>query len=290
MTETYLEQLKPERFPSPGFVVDEAKLRSNVAILDEVQRRTGAKILMALKCFAMWDVFPIISRSGEGALYGCCASSPDEARLARECFGGEVHAFAAGYSEADMVELLETVDHVQMCIRDRLITKGSGHWAGSCGERSAFGLTTAQVVDIVDTLKQHDMLDCLQLLHYHLGSQVPNIRDIRTAVMESTRVYAGLVQEGAKMGYLDLGGGLAVDYDGSHTNYVSSRNYSMDEYCTDVVEAVMTILDQQGIEHPHIVTESGRATVAYYSILLFNICLLYTSTGKGRRRPPPSLP
>lgn len=123
----------------------------------------------------------------------------------------------------------------------------------------------------MDTLKQHDMLDCLQLLHYHLGSQVPNIRDIRTAVMESTRVYAGLVQEGAKMGYLDLGGGLAVDYDGSHTNYVSSRNYSMDEYCTDVVEAVMTILDQQGIEHPHIVTESGRATVAYYSILLFNI-------------------
>lgn len=94
-------------------------------------------------------------------------------------------------------------------VRVKLITKGSGHWAGSCGERSAFGLTTAQVVDIVDTLKQHDMLDCLQLLHYHLGSQVPNIRDIRTAVMESTRVYAGLVQEGAKMGYLDLGGGLA---------------------------------------------------------------------------------
>ena len=93
--------------------------------------------------------------------------------------------------------------------RVKLIAKGSGHWAGSCGERSAFGLTTAQVVDIVDTLKQHDMLDCLQLLHYHLGSQVPNIRDIRTAVMESTRVYAGLVQEGAKMGYLDLGGGLA---------------------------------------------------------------------------------
>lgn len=112
MTKTSLDQLKPERFPSPSFVVDEAKLRANVAILDEVQRRTGAKILMALKCFAMWDVFPLISRTGEGALYGCCASSPDEARLARECFGGEVHAFAAGYSESDMAELLETVDHV----------------------------------------------------------------------------------------------------------------------------------------------------------------------------------
>ena len=111
MTETYLEQLKPERFPSPGFVVDEAKLRSNVAILDEVQRRTGAKILMALKCFAMWDVFPIISAAGRRAVR-LLRQFARQARLARECFGGEVHAFAAGYSEADMVELLETVDHV----------------------------------------------------------------------------------------------------------------------------------------------------------------------------------
>ncbi|MEG2139241.1 MAG: biosynthetic arginine decarboxylase [Bilophila sp.] len=156
-------------------------------------------------------------------------------------------------------------------VRVKLITRGSGHWAGSGGERSAFGLTTAQIMDIVDLLKSRNMEDCLRLLHYHLGSQVPNIRDIRTAVMESTRIYAGLVQEGAAMGYLDLGGGLAVDYDGSHTNYASSRNYSIDEYCADVVEAVMTILDQQQVPHPHIITESGRATVAYYSILLFNI-------------------
>ena len=156
-------------------------------------------------------------------------------------------------------------------VRVKLITQGSGHWAGSHGERSAFGLTSAQVVDVVDELKRRNMLDSLRLLHYHLGSQIPNIRDIRTAVMESARVYAGLVEEGAQMGYLDLGGGLAVDYDGSHTNYVSSRNYSISEYCTDVVEAVMTILDQQNVPHPHIVTESGRATVAYYSVLLFNI-------------------
>ncbi len=156
-------------------------------------------------------------------------------------------------------------------VRVKLITRGSGHWAGSGGERSTFGLTISQIVDVVDTLRQQDMLDCLVLLHYHLGSQIPNIRDIRTAVMESTRVYAGLVQEGAAMGYLDLGGGLAVDYDGSHTNFVNSRNYTIDEYCTDVVEAVMTILDDLDIEHPHIVTESGRATVAYYSILLFNV-------------------
>ncbi len=157
-------------------------------------------------------------------------------------------------------------------VRVKLSAKAtSGHWSESGGERSSFGLTTAQIIDVVDTLKKENMLDSLRLLHYHLGSQVPNIRDIRSAVMEASRIYAGLVEEGAKMGYIDLGGGLAVDYDGSHTNYVSSRNYSLNEYCMDVVESVMTILDEKNVEHPHIITESGRATVAYYSILLFNV-------------------
>lgn len=104
------------RFPSPCFVVDERKLRENVAVLDAVQRRTGAKILLALKGFAMWDVFPLLSRApecgGRGPLHGCCASSPDEARLARERFGGEVHAFAAAYSERDVLALTRDVDHL----------------------------------------------------------------------------------------------------------------------------------------------------------------------------------
>ncbi len=115
------------------------------------------------------------------------------------------------------------------------------------------------------------MLDCLQLLHYHLGSQIPNIRDIRSGVLEAGRYYADLKQEGAPLGFLDLGGGLAVDYDGSQTNYDYSKNYSLDEYCLDVVEAIMSVLDPQGIAHPVIITESGRATVAYSSVLLFNI-------------------
>ncbi len=157
-------------------------------------------------------------------------------------------------------------------VRVKLSSKAtSGHWSESGGERSSFGLTSAQIIDVVDKLKKEKMLDSLRLLHYHLGSQIPNIRDIRSAVMEASRIYAGLVEEGASMGYIDLGGGLAVDYDGTHTNFVSSRNYSLNEYCTDVVESVMSIMDEKNIEHPHIITESGRATVAYYSILLFNI-------------------
>ncbi len=156
-------------------------------------------------------------------------------------------------------------------VRIKLASKAGGHWTESGGDRSIFGLNTSQVIGLVDTLRQHDMLDCLQLLHYHLGSQIPNIRDIRNAVLEACRIYTGLVDEGAQMGYLDLGGGLAVDYDGSHTNFKSSRNYTHEEYCADIIETVMATMDEKNIPHPTIVTESGRAIVAYYSLLLFNI-------------------
>ncbi len=156
-------------------------------------------------------------------------------------------------------------------VRIKLASKASGKWAESGGDRSIFGLNMAQVIDIIDILREKNMLDCLKLLHYHLGSQVPNIRDIRTAMREAAKVYTELVKEGAVMGYLDLGGGLAVDYDGSKTNFASSRNYSVEEYCADIVEAVKNVTDADKIPHPTIITESGRALVAYYSVLLTNV-------------------
>lgn len=156
-------------------------------------------------------------------------------------------------------------------VRIKLSSTAGGHWSESSGDRSIFGLNITQIVEIIDQLKNREKLHCLKLLHYHLGSQVPNIRDIRSAVLEAARVYAELTKEGAPMGYLDLGGGLAVDYDGSKTNYGSSRNYSVEEYCSDIIEAVMTILDKEDIVHPTIITESGRSIVAYYSVLVFNV-------------------
>ncbi|MFO1370104.1 MAG: biosynthetic arginine decarboxylase [Marinagarivorans sp.] len=156
-------------------------------------------------------------------------------------------------------------------VRVKLASIVGGHWNATSGDRSIFGLSIAQVITLVDDLKRENMLDCLQLLHYHLGSQIPNIRDIRTGVIEACQVYVDLVREGASMGYLDLGGGLAVDYDGSKTNYMHSRNYTLEEYCADIVDVVMTTLDPHEIAHPTIVTESGRATVAYSSVLVFNV-------------------
>jgi arginine decarboxylase len=173
-------------------------------------------------------------------------------------------------------------------VRIKITSQANSHWAESGGELSIFGLNTRQVIEAVDLLKAEEMIDCLQLVHYHLGSQISNIREIRTAVGEACRVYAGLATEGANMRYLDLGGGLAVDYDGSQTNFMSSRNYSLDEYCIDIVEAVMTTLDDEQnehkVEHPVIITESGRALVAYYSMLLFNVL----DVTRFEPEPPPA--
>ncbi|MCL1856336.1 MAG: biosynthetic arginine decarboxylase [Kiritimatiellaeota bacterium] len=156
-------------------------------------------------------------------------------------------------------------------IRARLSTRCGGHWNESGGDRSVFGLNPSQIMDVVDTLRREKKLDCLQLLHYHLGSQIPNIRDIRAGVREASRNYVDLVREGAAMGYLDIGGGLAVDYDGSSTNYSCSRNYGLSEYCADVVETVQKVCDESAIQHPSLISESGRAIVAYYSVLVFDI-------------------
>ncbi len=156
-------------------------------------------------------------------------------------------------------------------VRCKLSARGAGHWTDSGGDRSTFGLSAEQIIRIVDRLRERGMLDCLRMLHYHIGSQIPNIRSVRGGCTEAARIYVELVKEGAPMGYFNVGGGLAVDYDGSHTNFASSSNYSLEEYAADIVEHVMKICAEGPVPHPTLVTESGRAMVAHHSVLLFNV-------------------
>ncbi len=156
-------------------------------------------------------------------------------------------------------------------LRIKLSTKGSGHWAESAGDRSPFGLNFSQTIEVLDALKKANKLKCLRMLHYHQGSQIPKISTIRLAAQEAARVYVNLVKEGAPMGLLNLGGGLAVDYSGRRMADENSMNYSLREYCADLVEAVQKVMDEADVPHPDIVTESGRAIVSYYSVLVFNI-------------------
>lgn len=173
-------------------------------------------------------------------------------------------------------------------VRVKLSTRGGGHWTDSGGDRSMFGLTSSQIIDVVDRLRAEDALDCLHMLHYHIGSQIPNIRSIRAAASEACRFYADLVKEGARMGILNVGGGLAVDYDGSHTNFPSSSNYAMDEYAADIVEVVMKVCSAAEVAQPVLVSESGRSTVAHHSVLLFNVLdtTRFESHGLPESLPP----
>jgi arginine decarboxylase len=159
----------------------------------------------------------------------------------------------------------------QIGMRVKLAARGGGRWHGSGGYRSKFGLTVAEVLRGLDELRARGMEDCFKLLHFHLGSQIPNIRIVKAALNEAARVYVELVKAGAGLQYLDVGGGLGVDYDGSQTNFESSVNYTLEEYANDVVYHIQTVCDDAGVKHPTIISESGRAIVAYHSVLVFNV-------------------
>jgi arginine decarboxylase len=172
-------------------------------------------------------------------------------------------------------------------LRVKLATRGSGRWKDSAGYRSKFGLTVTEALAALERLREEGMADCLHLLHFHLGSQITNIRQIKEAVREAARVYCELSRLGAGLRTLDVGGGLGVDYDGSQTNFESSINYTLQEYANDVVHHVHAVCEEADVAHPDIVTECGRALTAYHSVLIFNVLGV---SGYGDAPIPESLP
>ncbi len=156
-------------------------------------------------------------------------------------------------------------------VRAKLTSRGAGKWESSGGDRSKFGLNVTELVGVLEYLRSNDMLDCLELLHFHLGSQITNIRSIRNGLEEACRIYVEMHKLGAPLRFFDVGGGLAVDYDGSRTNFASSTNYSMQEYANDIVSAILDACDEADVPHPIIVSESGRAVTAHHSVLVFNV-------------------
>ncbi len=166
--------------------------------------------------------------------------------------------------------------------RAKLNTQGAGKWVDSAGARSKFGLTATEIVEGVELLKKENMLDCLELLHYHIGSQVPSIQSIKSSLKEGGRFFCELYLMGAKLKYIDVGGGLGVDYDGTGRTD-SSINYSEQEYANDIVSVLQTLCDEKNIPHPDIVTESGRFLVAHHSVLVFNVMGL---NNLQRHEPP----
>ncbi len=268
--------------------------------INEANYRGEYRGVFPIKVNQQNHLIAAIAQAGEQFNHGLEAGSKSELLIAMsQLRSRDAIIVCNGYKDAEFVDLglqaqrigfkcffvIETPEELQIIleraerwdvppligVRVKLSTKVEGHWSGDSGDRSLFGLSTGQLIDVIDLLRSAGKLDCLQLLHFHLGSQIPNIRNIRDGVTEACRYYLDLVDEGAAMGYFNIGGGLAIDYDGSASTDGHSRNYNLDEYCIDIVETLMQSLDPHGVPHPNIISESGRWTVAPVSVLIFNI-------------------
>jgi arginine decarboxylase len=193
-----------------------------------------------------------------------------------------LYATKVGYDITIVVEKLFELEKIialakktgimpKLGIRVKLSSKGTGKWATSGGEDAKFGLRMAEIMAAIKMLEDEGMLPCVTLLHSHIGSQITKIDKIKSALIEAARIYAELRKLGVNIQFLDIGGGLGVDYDGSKSSYFSSVNYTVEEYANDVIYQVKNICDEAGVDCPNIISESGRATVAHYSVLVTNV-------------------
>jgi arginine decarboxylase len=193
-----------------------------------------------------------------------------------------LYATRVGYNITIVVEKLFELEKIielsqktgirpKLGIRVKLSSKGTGKWATSGGEDAKFGLRMSEIMAAIRLLEEAELLDCVNLLHSHIGSQVTKIDKIKTALIEAARIYSEMRKLGVNIQYLDIGGGLGVDYDGSKSSYFSSVNYTVEEYANDVIYQIKNICDEAGVECPNIISESGRATVAHYSVLVTNV-------------------
>src|SRR5208283_5349500 len=283
-------------------------LRHRVIQLNEVFVRAvkeeGYKVtyrgVFPIKVNQLREVVDEILAAGKDYNYGLEAGSKPELMIALAMHEGNQRLIICnGYKDDDyirlallgrklgkkviiVVEQLSELDEIirisaetgvkpMIGLRAKLLTRGEGKWALSTGDNAKFGLNTAEILFAIEKLRQAKLTQCLRLIHFHVGSQVPNIITIKNAVIEATRFYCQLSKMGFPMGYIDVGGGLGIDYDGSRTNFESSMNYSMEEYARDVVFNVREICRSAGVADPDIVSESGRAVVAPHSMLVVEV-------------------
>jgi len=251
------------------------KVNQQCQVVDEVLRH-GRPYGDGLEAGSKPELLAVLAVADNETPIICNGFKDDEyiemVMLAKK-IGRQIIPVIEKYTELEMI-----VEHAQRVgvrpvigLRLKLASRGSGRWKSSGGYRSKFGLTASEALRAFEQLKGLGMADCLELLHFHLGSQITNIRQIKAAVIEAARIYLELARTGAGLKYLDVGGGLGVDYDGSQTDFESSVNYTLQEYANDVVYHIQNVCDEAGVPHPTILSESGRAVAAYHSMLVFNV-------------------
>ncbi len=239
--------------------------------------REGAECRVGLECGSKAELYAALAQPQPAGSLLLCNGFKDEAFIRMALLGVQ-----AGKRVTIVVEKLNELKMViklyrQMGIapwiglRAKLYSRGSGKWASSGGDAAKFGLTTSELLDCVRLLREEKLDQQLKLLHFHIGSQITDIKRVKNAMKEAARVYANLRQIGCGIEFLDIGGGLGVDYDGSKTRFESSVNYTVQEFANDVVYVVKAICDEEEVPHPNLVTESGRFMTAYHTVFITSI-------------------
>ncbi len=264
--------------------------------IDEYGYQNGYKCVFPIKVNQQREVVQQVIKHGRDLGFGVEAGSKSELLAVVAMTDANTPIICNGFKDADFVcmalmaqrmgrtviPVIEKVSELDLVLqyaeelgvrptlgmRVKLATRGSGRWQASGGYRSKFGLTVAELLHQFERLTQRGMADCFQLLHFHVGSQIGSIRHLKSAILEAARIYVGLQNQGAQLKYLDVGGGLGVDYDGSGTDTQSSMNYSLQEYANDVVYHVQSVCDEAKVAHPILISESGRAVSAHHSVLI----------------------
>jgi len=258
------------------------KVNQNRAVVEEYLRE-GSRYDFGLEAGSKAELYAAmgLEQSPDSLLVLNGFKDRDFVRLAFAAAGAGKNVVIVVEKLSELEHTLSVADEVQaenpdadipmIGVRVKLYSKGSGKWEKSGGEAAKFGLTTTEILEVIRRLHETERTDMLRLLHFHIGSQLTDIKRIKNAMKEAARTYAKIRQMGIDIQYLDVGGGMAVDYDGSRTSFESSANYNAREFANDVIYVIKTVCDDENVPHPTIIQESGRYLSAYHAILVTNV-------------------
>ncbi|HKK19458.1 MAG TPA: biosynthetic arginine decarboxylase [Opitutales bacterium] len=277
LNQLFAEAIRDEHYDGKYRGVFPIKVNQLREVVEEI-RDAGKEFHYGLECGSKPELMIALAMHKDPQSLIICNGYKDDEFIRLALFGRklgkEIYLVVEQLSEVPRIVQISRKLGIEPLIglRVKLSTMGEGKWASSSGEDAKFGLTSPEIIEATRRIKRAGMTDSLRLVHFHIGSQVPNIQTIKKATVEATRFYCELKKMGFPMELLDVGGGLGIDYDGSRSNYESSMNYTMREYARDVVYNVKTVCSDAGVEAPDLVTESGRAIVAPHSILVTEVC------------------
>jgi arginine decarboxylase len=263
-------------YKGESFIVYPIKVNQMRPVVEEIVNH-GKKFNIGLEAGSKPELHAVLAVSTESSLIICNGYKDNdyiELALLAQKMGKHIYIVVEKINELRRIVRLSRALNIKpnIGIRVKLASSGSGKWEDSGGDNSKFGLTSSELLESLDILEKHGIKDCLRLIHFHIGSQVTNIRKIKTAFREASNFYVQLYRLGCKIEYVDIGGGLGVDYEGTQTsNSSSSTNYSIQEYINDAIANLVDAADKNGFPHPNIITESGRSLAAHHSVLVFDV-------------------